>query len=131
MTDRNAWNSTLAPGKPLKRSWLKRKTRLERKGGSMFKLTADDKAQWKWMYPMTQERGPCDCECGVWGYRHRAHLIPRSRTGMVLDNVALLIPACHDAQEKNTGRFCIHRNVDLYAIAAAHTAQWRKEAGRG
>ncbi len=127
MTDRRQWNSTLAA--PTKR--IARRTCLHAKGGSMFKLSADDEAQWKWMYPMTQERGPCDCGCGVWGYRQRAHLIPRSRTGMVLDNIALLIPVCHDAQEKNTGPFCTHRNVDLYAIAAAHTAQWRKETDGG
>lgn len=76
---------------------------------------------------MTEERGPCDCECGLWGYRHRAHLIPRSRTGMVLDNIALLIPAHHDDQEKDTGQFCMRRNVDLYKKAAAHTVQWWKE----
>jgi hypothetical protein len=96
----------------------------------MFKLTADDKAQWAWMKPRTEECGPCDCECGVWGYRQRAHLIPRGRGGMVLDNIALLLPVCHDEQEKNTGQFCIHHNVDLYKKAAAHTAQWRKETGR-
>lgn len=127
-----AHNSTLsAPTKPLKRTPIARHTRLRNRGGTMFKLTADDKAQWKWMKPMTEERGPCDCECGRWGYRQRAHLIPRSRTGMVLDNIALLLPACHDEQEKNTGRFCILRNVDLYAKARARTAQWRKETGRG
>ena len=78
---------------------------------------------------MTQERSSCDCGCGVWDYRHRAHLIARSHTGMVLNNIVLLIPACHGEQEKNTNPFCTHRNVDLYAIAAAHTAQWRKEKG--
>jgi hypothetical protein len=109
---------------------MARNKRIKSRGGFMFPLTADDRAQWKWMYPMTQERGPCDCECGMWGYRHRAHLIPRSRTGMVLDNVVLLIPACHRLQEKNTGQFCVLRGVDFYEKAAAHTAQWRKETGR-
>ena len=41
-------NSTLAPGKPLKRSRIKRNTPLRNRGGSMFKLTDDDRAQWKW-----------------------------------------------------------------------------------
>ncbi len=93
----------------------------------MFKLTPDDKAQWKWMYPMTHELSPCDCGCGRWGHRQRAHLIPRSRTGMVVDNIVLLLPDCHAEQEKLTRRFCRIRDVDLYKIAAAHTAQWRKE----
>ena len=94
----------------------------------MFPLTDDDKAQWKWMKLATEVCGPCDCECGKWGYRQRAHLIPRSRGGKVLDNIALLLPGCHKKQEKNTGQFCVHRNVDLYKKATAHTAQWRKEA---
>lgn len=122
MTDRRQWNSTLA--RPTKA--IARHTRLRNRGGSMFKLTADDKAQWKWMFQFTEVSGPCDCECGRWGYRHRAHLIPRSRTGAVLDNVALLLPVCHDEQEKNTERFCVRRDVDLYAKARGHTAQWQK-----
>ncbi len=120
------WNSTLKPGKP-----PQRRTPLRKRGGSMFPLTADDKAQWKWMKPMTEKLGPCDCGCYRWGYCVRAHLIPRSRTGMVLGNVALLLPLCHEAQEKNTEQFCINRNVDLYKKAAAHTARWRRETGRG
>ena len=97
----------------------------------MFPLTAEDKAQWKWMKPMTEKLGPCDCECCRWGYRVRAHLIPRSRTGMVLGNVVLLLPACHVHQEKRTEEFCTECGVDLYAKARGHTARWRKETGRG
>ena len=122
-----ARNSTLKHGKPLKRTALQRNTRLERKGGSMFPLTADDKAQWKWMKPMTEKLGPCDCECGRWGYRERAHLIPRSKTGMVVDNVVLLFSTCHKSQEKRTEEYCIDRGVDLHAKAEGWTAQWRKE----
>ena len=111
---------------------LSRKKRLRNRNGSMVPLTADDKAQWRWMKPLTEELGPCDCECGVWGYRQRAHLIPRSRTGQVVDNVVLLLPACHDRQEKRTNWFTAElategRIVDLYETARQHTAQWRKE----
>ncbi len=126
MTHR-AWNSTLnAPTKP-----IGRKTPLRNRGGSMFKLTPDDKAQWKWMKPFTEVSGPCDCECGRWGYRQRAHLLARSRGGRVVDNIVLLLPMCHDEQEKNTEQFSVLRGVDLYQKAAGHTAQWREETGRG
>lgn len=97
----------------------------------MFKLTADDKAQWKWMYPMTQERGICDCGCWRWGWRQRAHLHAKGNGGRVLNNIVLLLPVCHDAQEKDTDRFEATMNVDLHAKARGHTAQWRKETGCG
>ena len=118
--------SQLKRGKP-----LTRKTRLHAKGGSMFKLTADDKAQWKWMKPRTEDCGPCDCECGCWGYRQRCHLVARSQGGRILDNVVFLLPVCHDEQEKNTGRFCTDRRVDLIEKAKGWTAQWLKEVEYG
>ena len=114
--------SQLKRGKPIARH-----TPLRHGNGTSFKLTADDKAQWKWMKQFTEVSGPCDCECGRWGYRQRAHLIARSRGGRVLDNITLLLPVCHDEQEKDTEQFCVHRGVYMYKIAAAHTAQWRKE----
>ncbi len=110
---------------------MARKTQLRNRGGSMFKLTPDDKAQWKWMYHFTEVLGQCDCECGHWGFRQRAHLLARSRGGRVLDNIALLLPMCHDEQEKDTERFCVRRRVDLYQKAAGHTAQWREEIKGG
>ena len=120
-------NSTLAPGKPLKRSWLKRKTRLERKGGSMFKLTADDIALWWWLGKLTKgQRLPCD-GCGVCRYLFRCHVLAKGNGGRVIDNIVLLDIWCHDRQEKKTEQFNAEMGVDLYAIAAAHTAQWRKE----
>ncbi len=100
----------------------------------MFKLTADDKAQWKWMGE--QRPQPCD----VCRYRtySRAHLIARSQGGRVLDNIVWLcedrfrraglhIGGCHPWQEKRTEAFMAEVLLDLFAIAAAHTAQWRKE----
>ena len=124
MTSRN---STLAPGKPLKRTRLERNTRLDRKGGSMFKLTADDVALWKWLAKLTYgERKPCD-GCGVWGYLFRCHLLARGSGGRVIDNIVLLDFMCHNKQEKQTAKYEAEMGVNLYAIAAAHTAQWRKE----
>ncbi|KKN38016.1 hypothetical protein LCGC14_0757810 [marine sediment metagenome] len=138
-----ARNSTLKHGKPLKRTALQRNTRLERKGGSMFKLTADDKAQWEWM--AAQRPQPCD----VCGYRthSRCHIIARSHGGSVLDNVIWLCEdhqigdglrrrGCHSLQEKRHLAFMAELEaegnpVNLSAVASAHTAQWRKETGRG
>lgn len=130
MTDRHSWNSTLAaPTSELKRTPIGRHTRLRNRGGSMFPLTDDDKAQWKWMYPMTPERGPCD-GCAVWGYLMRCHLLARGNGGRVIDNIVLLDIGCHERQEKRTALYEAEMDVDLHAIAAAHTAQWRKETGR-
>ena len=109
----------------------------------MFKLTADDKAQWKWMGSYAKEPHRCD-GCRRFTYLSRAHLLAKSRGGRVLNNIVLLCeietsPAddmrvtnvgCHGKQEKRTEKFEAEHNVDLYAIAAAHTAQWRKETGR-
>ena len=116
----------------MKRTAIKRKTRLRNRGGSMFPLTAEDKAQWRWMKPLTESQGPCDCECGRWGYRQRAHLHAKGSGGHVVNNIVMLIPACHDRQEKRTNAFMAELAVggwivDLYAKARAHTIQWRKE----
>ena len=134
MTSRN---STLATStKPLKRSWIQRNTPLRHGHGTAFKLTRDDVALWKWLRELTRDqRLPCD-GCGVWRYLFRCHVLAKSRGGRVLNNIALLcedtpcIPGCHDREEKNTERFIAQTGVDLYAIAAAHTARWRKEKGR-
>ena len=119
---------------PIKRGKpLARKSRLKsNRNGSMFPLTAEDKAQWRFMKPMTEYLGPCDCECGRWGYRQRCHLHARSRGGRVENNVVLLVARCHGGQEKRTNSFMAElaangRIVDLYATARQHTAQWRKE----
>ena len=123
-------NSTLASGKPLKRSRLERKTRLRHGRGTSFKLTADDIALWWWLGELTKgQRLPCD-GCGVWRYLFRCHLLARGNGGRVVDNIALLDVGCHEAQEKRTDQFNAEMNVDLYAIAAAHTAQWQKETGQ-
>lgn len=132
MTHRQ-WNSTLAaPTKP-----IGRKTRLHNRGGTMFKLTADDKAQWKWMGTLARsERLPCD-GCGRFAWLSRCHLLAKSKGGRVIDNIALLcedtpcIPGCHPRQEKNVDRFIEQTGRDLHAKARGHTAQWRKETGRG
>ena len=121
---------------PQRTKRIERKTRLRNRGGTSFKLTPDDKAQWKWMKPMTEELGPCDCECGRWGYRQRAHLHARGNGGRVLNNIVLLLPLCHSLQEKRMRAFVAElaaegRPVDLHAKARGHTAQWRKETGRG
>ena len=123
-------HSTLAPGKPLKRSWIKRNTPLRHGHGTAFKLTADDKAQWKWMGERARGvRLPCD-GCGAWRYLFRCHLLAKGSGGRVLNNIVLLDLGCHDAQEKRTEKYEAEMNVDLHAFAAAHTAQWRKEKGR-
>ena len=122
-------NSTLAPGKPLKRSWLKRNMRLRHGNGTAFKLTADDIALWWWLGKLTKGvRLPCD-GCGVWRYLFRCHVLAKSQGGRVIDNIVLLDVGCHESQEKRVAKYEAEHNVDLYAIAAAHTAQWRKEAG--
>ena len=136
-------NSTLAPGKPLKRSRLERKTGLRNRGGRMFKQTPDDKVYWKWM----GEQRPQPCDVCAYPTRSRCHCVPRSRGGHDLNNLVYLcedrheivkgdpvgkpIRGCHSRGEKRTGAFCVETGVDLYAIAAAHTAQWRKETDRG
>jgi len=122
MTERRAWNSNLAaPTKPIARH-----TRLRNRGGSMFKLTADDKTLWKWLSVYRESRH-CD-GCGAWGFfLHRAHLLAKSRGGRVVDNIALLCGGCHEAQEKKTEQFIAETGIDLYAKAHGHTAQWRKE----
>lgn len=140
MTNRNC---TLSPGKPLKRSRLERKTRLRNRGGRMFKQTLDDRAFWRWL----RERCPQPCDVCAYPTRSRCHCVPRSRGGLDLNNTVYLcedrhaivnddpvgkpIRGCHSKQEKRCGAFCVETGVDLYAIAAAHTAQWRKETGRG
>ncbi len=128
MTDRRAYNSTLrASTKRLKRTPIARHTRLRNRGGTMFKLSADDKALWKWMGLLTRsERLPCD-GCGKVTWLSRAHLLARSRGGRVIDNIALLCGGCHEAQEKRTEQFIAEIGVNLYAKARGHTAQWRKE----
>ena len=123
MTNRN---STLAPGKPLKRSWIKRNTPLRHRGGRMFKQTDDDAKYWNWLAHRMQQLLPCD-GCAIHKWLTRAHLVPRSRGGHDCDNIALLCIPCHRAQEKRTEKYQAEMGVDLYAIAAAHTAHWRKE----
>ena len=119
------WNSTLKPGKPPQRT-----TRLRNRGGTMFHLSADDRAMWRWLGELTKgQRLPCD-GCGVWRYLFRCHLLARSRGGRVIDNVALLDVECHRRQEKKTEQFNVANDVDLYAKARGHTAQWRKETER-
>ena len=134
MTNRN---STLAPStKRLKRSWIKRNTPLRNRGGSMFKLTPDDKAMWKWLGLLTRsERLQCDgCARTLWLVR--CHLLAKGNGGRVIDNIALLCqhtpthPGCHLRQEKNTDRYIEETGVDLRAKARGHTAQWRKEMDR-
>ena len=97
----------------------------------MFKLTADDKAQWKWMGQLARgQRLPCD-GCGkTLAWLLRCHLLARGSGGRVIDNIVLLDVPCHESQEKRTAKYEAEHNVDLPAIAAAHTAQWRKETGR-
>ena len=133
MTDRRAHNSTFAARtKP-----FRRKTRLRNRGGTMFKLSADDKALWKWLGLLTRsERLPCDgCARTLWLVR--CHLLAKSKGGRVVNNISLLCqhtpthPGCHSRQEKNTDRYIEETGVDLYAKARGHTAQWRKEADRG
>ena len=138
MTNRN---STLAPPtKRLKRSRLERKTRLRNRGGRMFKQTPDDKLYWDWF---KWRRLACDA-CGYWP-ASAAHLMKRGSGGKDLHNLVWLceshsepdnygrtwIQGCHPQQEGRTDAFVNEIGVDLYAIAAAHTAQWRKEKGRG
>ncbi len=103
----------------------------------MFKLTADDKAQWKWMGTLTRsERLPCD-GCGRFAWLSRCHMLAKSKGGRVLNNISLLcedtpcIPGCHPRQEKNTDQFIEATGVNLYAKARGHTARWRKEVEHG
>ncbi len=96
----------------------------------MFKLTADDKAQWKWMGELAKAcRQPCD-GCGWVLWLMRCHVVPRGRGGRVIDNIVFLDCACHDAQEKKNEQYEAEMDVDLHAKARGHTAQWRKETGR-
>ena len=60
----------------------------------------------------------------------RCHVLAKRKGGRVIDNIVLLDLGCHDEQEKKNEQYETVHNIDLYAIAAAHTAQWRKEKGR-
>jgi hypothetical protein len=126
----HGWNSTLKPGKP-----PERRTRLRNRGGTSFKLSADEKVMWKWLGHLIKERLPCD-GCGRITWLSRCHLLAKSRGGRVINNIALLcedtpcIPGCHSRQEKDTDRYVEATGVNLYAKACGHTAQWRKETGR-
>ncbi len=137
---RRVWNSTLAaPTKP-----IGRKTPLRNRGGSMFKLTADDKAMWNWLGEYAKNPHRCD-GCGWFTHLSRCHLLAKGSGGRVVDNIALLceqeivdtdlgplaIAGCHTLQEKRTDAFIAETGRDLYASARGHTAQWRKETGRG
>ena len=124
---RRAWNSNLAaPTKPIARH-----TPLRNRGGSMFKLTADDIALWWWLGELTKgHRLPCD-GCGVYRYLFRCHLLAKGNGGRVIDNIVLLDIGCHESQEKRTAAYEAEMGVDLYAKARAHTAQWRKEIEGG
>ena len=124
-------HSTLAPStKPLKRSWIKRNTPLRHGNGTAFKLTRDDVALWKWLRELTRDQGlPCD-GCGKTLWLFRCHLLAKGNGGRVIDNIVLLDLGCHESQEKRTEKYQAEMGVDLYAIAAAHTAQWRKETER-
>ena len=124
------WNSTLKPGKRLKRTPIARHTRLHNRGGRQFKQTDDDAKYWNWLAHQMQWLLPCD-GCAIHKWVTRAHLIPRSRGGHDCYNIALLCIPCHRAQEKRTDAYIAETGVDLYEKAAAHTAQWRKETGRG
>ena len=131
-TRRRAHNSTLAaPTKP-----IGRKTRLRYRGGTSFKLSADEKILRKWLGQLVKERLPCD-GCGRITYLSRCHLLAKSKGGRVVDNIALLcedtpcIPGCHPRQEKNTDQFIEATGVNLYAKARGHTARWRKEVEHG
>ena len=93
----------------------------------MFKLTPDDKAQWKWMRKLAGPwRQPCD-GCGKILWLFRCHVLAKSRGGRVTDNIVLLDRACHELQEKNTARYEAETGIDLHAKARGHTARWRKE----
>ena len=123
-------NSTLATStKRLKRSWIKRNTRLRHGHGTAFKLTAADVALWKWLRALIREqRLPCD-GCGKTLWLFRCHLLAKGNGGRVIDNIVLLDLGCHERQEKRVEKYQAETGVDLYAIAAAHTAHWRKEMG--
>ena len=131
-----AWNSTLnAATKP-----IARQTPLRNRGGTSFKLTPEDIAQWEWMGE--QRPQPCDA-CGYRTYS-RCHIVARSHGGLVVNNIVWLcehhdvpgvglVRGCHTRQEKRHLTFMAELEaegnpVNLFAIAAAHTAQWRKEA---
>ncbi len=126
MTDRRAWNSNLAaPTKPIARH-----TPLRNRGGSMFKLTDDDIALWWWLGELAKGQ-PRRCDgCGAWRYLFRCHLLAKGSGGRVIDNIVLLDIACHEQQEKRTALYEAEHDVDLYAKARGHTAQWRKETER-
>ena len=110
----------------------------------MFKQSADDKAFFAWLgRKIRLERLSCD-GCGRIAWQHRAHLDAKGNGGHDLNNIALLCPTnpfllrkgCRQRQEKRTDAFMAElaaegRPADLYAKARGHTAQWRKETGRG
>ena len=120
-------NSTLAPGKPLKRSWLKRNTRLERKGGSMFPKRRD-KAYTDWIKTL-----PCLLfalhKC--WGPIDPAHVFGTRATGAY--DKGETVPLCrkaHSEQEGRTFAFVIKWGVNVRRIAK-ELQRWYEEEVEG
>ena len=125
--------------KPMKRTAIG-----HNRGGSSFKLSADDKAMWRWLGNYARTPRACD-GCGRTARLSRAHLWAKSRGGRVVGNIVLLceqesvdtvlgtlaIVGCHNLQEKRTDAFIMETGRNLYATARGHTAQWREEAKGG
>ena len=107
--------------------YLKRKTRLKSRGGSLFPHKRQPKFM-AWMLEKCSERRPCD-GCGQWHWLERAHLKPRGSGGADLSNLALLCNPCHRTSEKRVDAWIAKHGVDLYAIAREHERAYRVSGG--
>ena len=109
----------------MKRTELKRRTRLKARGGSMYPHRRHPEFM-RWMLDKTTERRPCD-GCGRWCWLERAHLVAKGSAGYDCGNVSLLCAPCHNSQEKRTDAWIAETGVDLYAIAREYETEY---AGR-
>ena len=82
--------------------YLKRKTRLKSRGGSLFPHKRQPKFM-AWMLEKCSERRPCD-GCGQWHWLERAHLKPRGSGGADLSNLALLCKSVSPNLGEKSGR---------------------------
>lgn len=115
----------------MKRTPLKRKTRLKVKGKSRFPKRRND-AYRKWIREMP---------CWVGWYCDRsaapaclyeaecAHVIPKGRGSDDVGNCVPLCAAHHREQEGRTARFEAKYHIDLASIAERLAGRWREQQG--
>ena len=120
--------------KPLKRSALKRKSKLKARGKSRFPERRRPKyLAWIRRQECTLQQFPgIGHVCSFWPERlgiEPAHIKTQGSGGDDYWNTVPLCPAAHDKQEGKTRYFESIYDVDLTALAALYTQQYHDETG--